>query len=276
MLSMAKMKRPFYMADGAGFQQENYTLHGSRIFTPKYTKLAENICSITMMTPQTPHISHKLTCSAILFLCLTGRLRKRATGAKRKRPVPQRYGCLCLPGRMPRRGLDVLKKGGNAVDAAVAVQFALAVTHPQAGNIGGGGFMVYRSASGKTNTLDFREKAPAQASANMYLDSAGNVIPNMSLYTHFASGVPGSVDGMVAAHKKYGKLKWADLVQPAINLALNGFKMTARMASDINRAKAKFAALNPGKSYLMKDGRLEGRRHIGAGGPGPHAGTDTR
>src|SRR5476651_1514888 len=78
-------------------------------------------------------------------------------------------------------GLSILKKGGNAVDAAVAVQFALAVTLPEAGNIAGGGFMVYRSGKGETNTLDFREKAPAGASANMYLDAAGNVIPNMSL-----------------------------------------------------------------------------------------------
>ena len=190
--------------------------------------------------------------AAVLFLCLTagcvkGQLGQNVSGQYRNGMV------VCAYPDASQAGLDVLKKGGNAVDAAVAVQFALAVTHPQAGNIGGGGFMVYRSASGKTNTLDFREKAPAQASANMYLDSAGNIIPNMSLYTHFASGVPGSVDGMVAAHKKYGKLKWADLVQPAINLALNGFKMTARIARDINRDKAKFKSLNPGKSYLMKD-----------------------
>src|ERR1700752_1501867 len=99
-------------------------------------------------------------------------------------------------------GLDILKKGGNAVDAAVAVQFALTVTLPEAGNIGGGGFMVYRSAKGETNTLDFREKAPALASANMYLDSAGNVIKGMSTSTHQASGVPGSVDGMFEAHHK--------------------------------------------------------------------------
>jgi gamma-glutamyltranspeptidase/glutathione hydrolase len=151
-------------------------------------------------------------------------------------------------------GLDILKKGGNAVDAAVAVQFALTVTHPQAGNIGGGGFMVFRSKSGKTNTLDFREKGPAGASANMYLDSAGNVIPDMSLYTDQASGVPGSVDGMVEAHRKYGKLKWADLVQPAIELARNGFKVTKHLASDLNRTKVQFTKLNPGKTYLIKDG----------------------
>jgi gamma-glutamyltranspeptidase/glutathione hydrolase len=151
-------------------------------------------------------------------------------------------------------GVDILKKGGNAVDAAIAVQFALAVVYPEAGNIGGGGFMVFRSKDGKTNTLDFREKGPGGASANMYLDSAGNVIPDMSLYTHKASGVPGSVDGMFEAHKKYGKLKWADLVQPAVDLARNGFKLTKRAASDLNHTAAQFTKLNPGKTYLLKDG----------------------
>lgn len=153
-----------------------------------------------------------------------------------------------------KAGVDVLKKGGNAVDAAVAVQFALAVTHPQAGNIGGGGFMVYRSGKGETNTLDFREKAPAKASEKMYQDSAGNIIPDMSLYTHKASGVPGAVEGLYEAHKKYGKLKWAQLVQPAVDLALKGFKVTRRLASDLNRAADEFKKLNPGKSYLLKNG----------------------
>lgn len=150
-------------------------------------------------------------------------------------------------------GLNILKKGGNAVDAAVAVQFALAVTLPEAGNIGGGGFMVYRAAKGEANTLDFREKAPGMANQNMYLDSAGNVIPGMSLSTHQASGVPGSVDGMVEAHHKYGHLKWEELVQPAIDLARNGFKITKRLASDLNRNSAEFRKLNAGKSYLIKD-----------------------
>lgn len=151
-------------------------------------------------------------------------------------------------------GLDILKKGGNAVDAAVAVQFALEVTLPEAGNIGGGGFMVYRSAKGETNTLDFREKAPQGASQNMYLDSAGNVIPGMSISTHASSGVPGSVDGMAQAHQKYGHLKWADLVQPAIDLARNGFKVTARLAEDLNRTAGEFKKLNPGLNYLQKNG----------------------
>ena len=151
-------------------------------------------------------------------------------------------------------GLNILKKGGNAVDAAVAVQFALAVTLPEAGNIGGGGFMVYRSAKGETNTLDFREKAPATASQNMYLDAAGNVIPDRSISTHLASGVPGSVDGMVEAHRKYGSFKWEELVQPAIDLARKGFKITKRLADDLNRHSADFKRLNEGKNYLQKDG----------------------
>ncbi|MBS1521059.1 MAG: gamma-glutamyltransferase [Bacteroidetes bacterium] len=150
-------------------------------------------------------------------------------------------------------GLNILKKGGNAVDAAVAVQFALEVTHPEAGNIGGGGFMVFRSAKGETNTLDFREKAPAGASQNMYLDSAGNVIPGMSISTHASSGVPGSVDGMVEAHRKYGHLKWAELLQPAIDLAHNGFNITKRLANDLNRTGSEFKKLNPGGNYLSKD-----------------------
>ncbi|WP_202925308.1 gamma-glutamyltransferase [Mucilaginibacter sp. 14171R-50] len=169
-------------------------------------------------------------------------------------PAKYRKGMVvCAYPDAAKAGLEVLKKGGNAVDAAVAVQFALAVTHPQAGNLGGGGFMVYRSAKGLSATLDFREKAPAKASTNMYLDASGNVIPDMSLYTHQASGIPGSVDGMIAAHKKFGKLKWAVLVQPAINLAFNGFKMTKRLASDINRNSSVFRKLNPGKNYLVKD-----------------------
>jgi gamma-glutamyltranspeptidase/glutathione hydrolase len=174
--------------------------------------------------------------------------------------IPYHNGMVvCATPYAAQVGLDILKKGGNAVDAAVAVQFALEVTHPEAGNIGGGGFMVYRAASGESNTLDFREKAPAAASANMYLDSTGNVIPDMSLATHQASGVPGSVDGMVEAHKKYGKLKWAELVQPAIDLAHNGFKISKRFASDLNHIHDQFVKANEGKNYLIKeDGWKEG------------------
>lgn len=160
---------------------------------------------------------------------------------------------VCAYPEAAKVGLDILKKGGNAIDAAVAVQFALAVTHPSAGNIGGGGFMVYRSAKGEANTLDYREKAPAAASANMYLDSAGNVIADKSLHTHQASGVPGSVDGLAEAHRKYGKLNWTELVQPAINLAENGFPVTEKLANNLNEMQATFKKLNPGKSYFLKE-----------------------
>jgi gamma-glutamyltranspeptidase/glutathione hydrolase len=150
-------------------------------------------------------------------------------------------------------GLDILKKGGNAVDAAVAVQFALAVVYPNAGNIGGGGFMVYRSATGETNTLDYREKAAARASRDMYLDAAGNAIVEKSLFGSLAAGVPGSVAGMVEAHQKYGKLKWAELLTPAIELAKNGFKISNRQSNELNSLQTRFKSLNPLGTALIKD-----------------------
>jgi gamma-glutamyltranspeptidase/glutathione hydrolase len=150
-------------------------------------------------------------------------------------------------------GLDILKKGGNAVDAAVAIQFALAVVYPDAGNIGGGGFLVYRSAKGETSTLDFREKAPAKASRDMYLDASGNAITEKSIYGHLAAGVPGSVDGMVKAHTKYGKLSWSEVVQPALNLAQNGFAITERQVQEFLSMQKSIKKYNPGKNYFVKD-----------------------
>ncbi len=149
-------------------------------------------------------------------------------------------------------GLDILKAGGNAVDAAVAVHFALAVCYPFAGNLGGGGFMVYRDKAGKPYTLDYREKAPGAATKDMYLDSANNVRPGLSMSGHLASGVPGSVDGMVEAHKRFGKLKWAQVLQPAVDLAEKGFILTERDATGLNRVKADLIKQNPGKTYFFK------------------------
>ena len=149
-------------------------------------------------------------------------------------------------------GLDILKAGGNAVDAAVAVQFALAVVYPGAGNIGGGGFMVYRDNAGKAYTLDYREKAPGHATQNMYLDSLGNVRQGLSISGHLASGVPGSVDGMAEAHKRFGKLTWAQVVQPAVDLAAKGFALTERDALGLNRIKNDLNTINPGKTYFLK------------------------
>jgi gamma-glutamyltranspeptidase/glutathione hydrolase len=131
-----------------------------------------------------------------------------------------------------RVGADVLRRGGNAVDAAVATGFALAVVFPAAGNIGGGGFMVYRSAKGETFALDYREIAPAAATREMYLDAKGN--PTSDSYLgHRAAGVPGSVAGFYAAHKKYGKLPWKDLIQPSVRLASEGFKVNSQLADEL-------------------------------------------
>ncbi|MFV0177349.1 gamma-glutamyltransferase [Empedobacter falsenii] len=141
-------------------------------------------------------------------------------------------------------GVEILKKGGNAIDASVAVQFALAVVYPNAGNIGGGGFLVYRDAKGKTDALDYREKAPLKATENMYWDKDGNAITDLSLYGQFAAGVPGTVDGMVKAHEKYGKLNWKELVQPAINLAQKGFKITKQQASELTNKHNDFVKYN--------------------------------
>lgn len=141
-------------------------------------------------------------------------------------------------------GVDILKKGGNAVDAAVAVQFALAVVYPNAGNIGGGGFAVISMNNGEVNTLDFREKAPIKASRDMFLDKDGNVIEDMSGTGSVSAGVPGSVDGMVRLHEKYGKLPWKELLQPAIDLAQYGFQITERQAKEFNMLKAEFQKWN--------------------------------
>ncbi|MBD1208953.1 MAG: gamma-glutamyltransferase [Ignavibacteria bacterium] len=149
-------------------------------------------------------------------------------------------------------GAEILRHGGNAFDATVAVQFALAVAFPVAGNIGGGGFIVARMANGKTISLDFREAAPMNASRDMYLDSAGNVVPRLSTFGHKASGVPGTVDAMVQLHKKYGKLPWKALVQPAVDIARHGVFLTVREAEGLNEVREALELYNPGKAYFCK------------------------
>ena len=130
-------------------------------------------------------------------------------------------------------GVAILKQGGNAVDAAVAVGFALAVVYPAAGNIGGGGFMLIRDKHGKSHFLDYREKAPAAASRDMYLDAKGNVVPGMSLVGYKASGVPGSVAGLTYAQKHYGKLTLVQDMAPAIKLASEGYVVSAEEARSL-------------------------------------------
>jgi len=164
-----------------------------------------------------------------------------------------------------RIGVDILRTGGNAIDAAVATHFALAVAHPSAGNLGGGGFLVYRDKTGQAFALDFREKAPLAASRDMYLDSAGNVIKNMAWLGIHASGVPGSVDGLVTMHQRFGRLPWARVVQPAIDLAERGVVLTPDEAKGLNRIRADVMRFNPGEPYFLKPDSSQwqpGERHL--------------
>lgn len=134
-------------------------------------------------------------------------------------------------------GADILKRGGNAVDAAVAVGLALAVTYPEAGNLGGGGFMLIRLADGRATAIDYREAAPGAATEKMYQDAAGNLVPDASITGYKAGGVPGTVAGFALAQSRYGRLKWADVVAPALKLATEGFPVTGPLASALRNAK---------------------------------------
>lgn len=132
-----------------------------------------------------------------------------------------------------RVGADIMKRGGNAIDAAVAVALTLAVTWPEAGNLGGGGFMLLRKADGTEEAIDYRERAPLAATRDMYLDAGGNVIKDASLVGYKAIGVPGTVAGLALAHKRHGKLPWADVVEPARKLAAEGFPVSQYLARSL-------------------------------------------
>ncbi len=151
-----------------------------------------------------------------------------------------------------RAGIQILKEGGNAIDAAIATQLALAVVYPAAGNLGGGGFIVARLSNGRNITIDFREKAPAAANRNMYLDEKGNVISGKSEDGHLAAGVPGSVAG-IFAYFKFARLPFAKLIQPAIDLAEKGFPISAAEANDLNENQEDFKKYNTVIPVFVKD-----------------------
>ena len=167
---------------------------------------------------------------ALLFLlvsaCTTGKVATR-----QKKGVLAKHAMVVSAKREASEiGLAILKKGGNAFDAMVATELALAVAYPNAGNIGGGGFMVYRLANGEKGALDYREKAPNKAHRDMYLDANGKVIPGKSTLGALAIGVPGTIDALFEVHQKFGKLPMAELIQPAIDLARNGVVITPLQA----------------------------------------------
>ena len=149
-------------------------------------------------------------------------------------------------------GLNIIAKGGNAFDAMIATDLALSVCYPNAGNIAGGGFLVYRTTDGKFGSLDYREKAPEQATRDMYLDSDGNVISGKSTIGGLAVGIPGTIAGLYEIHKKFGTMPWKDLVQPAINLAKNGYKVTNKQKRSFDSKKEDFIKIN-GKNTFYEN-----------------------
>src|SRR5688572_12427485 len=181
------------------------------------------------------------------------------TIAASREPVRARHGIVASTNEVASRvGVDIMKRGGNAVDAAIAVAFALAVTHPAAGNLGGGGFMMIRLKDGRTTAIDYREMAPAAAHRDVYLDKNGNLIKGEggSLVGYRAAGVPGTVRGMDLALKKYGsgKLTWAQLVEPARRLAANGFTVTYSLARSLRNSQDYLSGYAETKRIYLKNG----------------------
>src|SRR5437588_2699207 len=211
------------------------------------------------------------TCTtASLFICFSLSLTFQpcriadnfTVAAASREPVRAPHGIVASINEVASKvGVDIMKRGGNAVDAAIAVAFALAVTHPAAGNLGGGGFMMIRLKDGRTTAIDYREMAPAAATRNIYLDKSGKVIEGEggSIEGYRAAGVPGTVRGMELALKKYGsgKLTWTQLIEPARKLAANGFTVNYNLGRSLRGSRdylSKYAEtkriyLNNGKFY---------------------------
>jgi len=206
---------------------------------------------------------HKFTIAVLLF-CLTTSFYSSNSStalAASREPVRARHGIVASINEVASRvGVDIMKRGGNAIDAAIAVAFALEVTHPAAGNLGGGGFMMIRLKNGKSTAIDYREMAPAAATRNVYLDKNGNVIEGEggSIEGYRASGVPGTVRGMELALKKYGshRLSWAQLIEPARALAANGITVTYNLARGLRGAKEYLSKYPETKRIYLKNGQL--------------------
>ncbi len=197
---------------------------------------------------------HILVPALALLLALTLPLALYAEGGRT--PERAENGMVASASRLASEvGRDILKQGGNAIDATVATAFALAVTWPSAGNIGGGGFMVYQSGDGDATTIDFREKAPLAATEDMYLGEDGEVVDNSNHRGLLSVGVPGTVAGMYKAHQQYGRLPWAALVDPAIELARDGITITYAMANGFHRNQEYWERYpSSGEVFLKQDG----------------------
>jgi gamma-glutamyltranspeptidase/glutathione hydrolase len=207
--------------------------------------------------PTSAVISFALTVAFVLSPLIS--INRTAIAASRE-PVRAKHGIVASTNEVASRvGVDIMKRGGNAIDAAIAVAFALAVTHPAAGNLGGGGFMMIRLKNGKTTAIDYREMAPAAATRNIYLDNDGKLIQGEggSLVGYRAAGVPGTVRGMELALKKYGsgKLTWVQLVEPARTLA-NGFTVTHSLARSLRSSNDYLGQYPETKRIYLKGGQF--------------------
>lgn len=185
-----------------------------------------------------------------LFLFCTSLTNSQVPG-----PIAGKNGMVVSASELASQvGVEILKKGGNAVDASVAVGFALAVTYPTAGNIGGGGFMVISLNDGTSTTIDYREKAPASTHAHIYIDESGNPMPEKSAEGATSSGVPGSVAGLIYALEKYGTMELNEVIQPAIDLALNGFVLDYRTAESFRSVLDSFKKYESSIKIFSKNG----------------------
>src|SRR5215813_7819834 len=177
-----------------------------------------------------------------------------STQAASRPPVRGKHGMVSSVSEIASQvGVDVMKRGGNAVDAAVAVGLALAVVWPSAGNLGGGGFMVIRQANGKATVIDYREMAPAAAHRDVYLDDKGEYIAESSTYGHRAAGVPGTVAGLAYALEKYGTMKWADVAEPARRLAAEGFPVWYQLERSLKAASKSLSRFPETKRIFLRD-----------------------
>ncbi len=193
--------------------------------------------------------------SVVLILLLIITTFNSPVYTKSPHPIRSRHGMVVSANSLASKiGVEIMKKGGNAVDAAVAVGFALAVTYPYAGNIGGGGFMVIHLKDGKNTTIDFREKAPLLAAKNMYLDSNGNYVPELSKEGILSSGVPGSVAGLIYALNKYGTLSLKEVVEPAVFIAENGWPLDYSTAEIFKEYLPEFEKYPASYKIFSKDG----------------------
>ena len=209
----------------------------------------------------------KKRAALIIFILFFAAPLPKTQQAASREPARARHGMVASTSEIASRvGVEIMQRGGNAIDAAVAVGLALAVTWPPAGNIGGGGFMMIRRANGDTEVVDYRERAPLAASRDMYLDKNGDVIKGASTVGYKAAGVPGTVAGLSLALKRHGKLKWSDVIEPARKLAADGFTMSYHLARNLQGTETKklLAQFPDSNRIFLRDGKYyeEGERIV--------------